>query len=278
MKRMIMVLALTGAICLLAAPWSYGQTDATPTGSKEVESKTAAPAENKWQFRVTPYFWAAAMDAKVTVGGYQVDSTITFSEIWRHLEGGGMLHMEAQKEKWGLFLDPTYMKLRADATFVRQRLPNLPAIPRDLTATFEMWMIEGGGFYQLGKWAPEKDRSVTLEAIGGARYWWFSADLDTSTRINPSKSTDWVDPFIGLRMSADLTKNILFTFRGDIGGFGVGSDFSWNGISTIGYRFTKNLVGHVGYRALYFDYKAGTSDKRYEVTMHGPIAGLTFAF
>ena len=31
-------------------------------------------------------------------------------------------------------------------------------------------------------------------------------------------------------MQADLGKNFLLTLRGDIGGFGVGTDFTWNAI------------------------------------------------
>ena len=99
--------------------------------------------------------------------------------------------------------------------------------------------VEVGALYRPGMWPLEqKGQSITLDLLAGARYWWLSADLDTSTVINPSRSTEWGDPFMGLRGTTDITKQLTFTLRGDVGGFGVGSDFSWNGSGLFGYRFT----------------------------------------
>ncbi|MBP1750730.1 MAG: hypothetical protein H6Q52_3269 [Deltaproteobacteria bacterium] len=253
-----------------ATPWVYGQT-APPAQN---------PPENEWRFSVIPFMWATTIDSKVTVGGYDVDTTTSFSDIWHNLNGALMLHMEAQKGKFGLFFEPMYSKIKADGTFIRQRVANLPAIPRDLTLTYEQWIIEGGAFYQAGKWrvGENKDQWMTLDVFAGARYWSIKADLDTSTLINPDRSDSWVDPIIGARFTADLSKNVMINFRGDIGGFGVGSDFTWNGLAVIGYRFNEYITGLMGYRALYVDYKSGTSRVRFEETLHGPIMGVAFTF
>jgi hypothetical protein len=251
-------------------PWAYGET-APPAQS---------PPENQWKFSVVPFMWATAIDSTVTVGGYETSTTTSFSDIWRNLNGAMMIHLEAQKGKFGLFLEPMYSKIRADGTFERQRLPGLPAIPRDLTLTYEQWIIEGGAFYQAGKWqvGENKDQWMTLDILAGVRYWSIKVDLDTSTVVNPGGSNSWVDPIIGARLNADLSKKVMLNLRADIGGFGVGSDFTWNGLAAIGYRFTENITGLVGYRALYVDYKSGTSRARYEQTFYGPIMGLAFTF
>lgn len=90
--------------------------------------------------------------------------------------------------------------------------------------------------------------------------------------------SDILRNIVGASLNADITEKLIFNVRGDIGGFGVGSDFSWNALGLFGYRFTKNITGLIGYRALYVDYKAGTGSIRYNATIHGPITGLCFSF
>lgn len=266
MKNKKAILVVFFMMFVTAASWVHGQTE--------------QPPENQWKFAVIPFMWAINIDSKVTVGGYDTSTTTSFGDILPNLNGAMMIHLEAQKGKFGLFLEPQYSKIKVDGTFVRRRDANLPAIPRDLTLTYEQWTIEGGGFYQAGKWrvGENKDQWVVLDVLAGARYWSINIDLDTSTNINPGRSNSWVDPIIGARLNADLSKKLMLNLRADIGGFGVGSDFSWNGLAVIGYRFTENITGLMGYRALYVNYKSGTSRARYEQTLHGPIMALAFTF
>ncbi len=256
---------------MLSAGWVHGQTTAAPV------QKTPG---DQWKFTIAPFLWASSINSTVTVGGYDVDTRTSFSDIWRDLNGAFMIHMEAQKENFGLFLEPMYSRIRADSTFNRQRDPNLPAIPRDLTLTYTQWIVEGGGFYQAGKWrtGENNDEWTTLDILAGARYWSVKTDLDTSTVINPGRSSSWVDPIVGVRFTADLSKKVLVNLRGDIGGFGVGSDFTWNALALFGYRFNEHITGLIGYRALYVNYKAGTSRERFEETFYGPVLGLAFSF
>ena len=72
---------------------------------------------------------------------------------------------------------------------------------------------------------------------------------------------------------------------GDVGGFGVGSDFTWGAMGTIGYNFRlfsekNNARAAVGYRAIYQDYTDGSGDDKFkwDVTYHGPILGLVIEF
>jgi hypothetical protein len=109
--------------------------------------------------------------------------------------------------------------------------------------------------------------------------------LDASTLFpgvgrNANKTKDWVDPFIGLRLGADLTKKLSLVLRGDIGGFGVGSEFTWNASAIFGYHFTPMISAWLGYKALGVDYETGSLHRKFEfdVTMFGPIMGLSIQF
>ena len=70
---------------------------------------------------------------------------------------------------------------------------------------------------------------------------------------------------------------------GDIGGFGVGSDITYNPIGTVGWDMTvfgNDATLHAGYRVLYQDYEDGSGADRfaYDVTTHGPMIGMNFQF
>jgi hypothetical protein len=99
-----------------------------------------------------------------------------------------------------------------------------------------------------------------------------------------SGSVDWVDPFIGARLRQVLAPGQNLTLRGDVGGFDVGSEFTWQVLATYDFqlcvtdRYT--LDGYLGYRALSVDYSQGSGNNRYEfdVLMQGPVMGATLRF
>jgi hypothetical protein len=73
---------------------------------------------------------------------------------------------------------------------------------------------------------------------------------------------------------------ILF---GDIGGFGVGSHFTYSVLGLLGYRFQmfgRAAIAHAGYRALSQNYATRTDGDlfKWDMILHGPILGLTIRF
>ncbi len=72
--------------------------------------------------------------------------------------------------------------------------------------------------------------------------------------------------------------------RGDVGGFDVGSQFSWNVLATyswqIGVHYGVTYSGLLGYRALSVDFEKGSGANKYDydVIQHGPLLGLTVGF
>lgn len=276
--KMTRILAAVSMVFLVFAtslsPLAYGQAIA-PGADKPVEG-----GGDKWNFTVAPYMWAVSMEGKVTVGDYSASSSMSFSDIMNSLQVGALMHMEARKGKLGFFADPIYLKMKEDKTLTA--VSNNAAQPstRDITATVETWLVEFGVIYQAGKWQlgdRDSGRSASLDVYGGGRYWYMHTSLDTSGPVSPSKTIDFVDPMVGVSFNTNLTEKVVLNLRGDIGGFGVASDFSWNAAALFGYRFTPGITGFVGYRALYLDYKTVHSP-RFNITMQGPITGIQFAF
>ncbi|MFL5134583.1 MAG: hypothetical protein ACJ8C6_08510, partial [Microvirga sp.] len=108
--------------------------------------------------------------------------------------------------------------------------------------------------------------------------------LGRNRAIAKSGSVDWTDPFVGGRLRVAVAPGHELFIRGDVGGFNVGSKFSWQAVGGYSFDFAeKNGIiysGLIGYRALYVDYTQGEGRRRYEFDMlqHGPILGLTLRY
>jgi hypothetical protein len=68
-----------------------------------------------------------------------------------------------------------------------------------------------------------------------------------------------------------------------IGGFGVGSHFTYSILGLLGYRFQMfghAAIAHAGYRTLSQNYATRTDGDLFtwDVTLQGPILGLTIRF
>ena len=72
--------------------------------------------------------------------------------------------------------------------------------------------------------------------------------------------------------------------RGDIGGFDVGSQFTWQAIATYNWLLCMAngipVDGYVGFRALSADYSQGSGTSKFEFdnVMYGPVIGATMRF
>lgn len=94
------------------------------------------------------------------------------------------------------------------------------------------------------------------------------------TRV--ARTDDWWDPFVGLRGHYDLSKAFYLTGRADIGGFGVGSELSWQVNAGLGCRVTRYLYTEMTYRLYDVNYRH--DGLTYDVLTHGfeLSAGINF--
>jgi len=155
--------------------------------------------------------------------------------------------------------------------------------------------------YEIARWSglTSPASKTALDLYAGGRVWWQHADaqLVASATVNifdltfsragvlsALKDVSWVDPLVGIRLSHQFAPAWNLVVSGDVGGFDVGSKFSWQVLAALDYEIcrSKSVVwsGMIGYKALSVDYSQGSGLTHYEfdMTMHGPIFGITARF
>ena len=93
---------------------------------------------------------------------------------------------------------------------------------------------------------------------------------------------DWVDPFVGLLYYGPINDKWSLLVRGDIGGFGVGSDLARRFNAGVTYKFARNWELAFMYKTLNVDYEnRKTTDLDYykwDGTESGLLLGVGYHF
>jgi hypothetical protein len=254
---------------------------------------------NQWKLSFTPYGWLPWLRGEQTVKGRTVELDVDPIQVIDHLERVPFMgYAEARNGALVLYTDIFYANLGLSASGVRSRSVR-PEIGGTLSAAlgldFEETVIEAGGAYEITKWGS----STAIDILAGARYWHQDMsinlaltaglvigglELSKGIAIARGGSVDWVDPLVGARIRHQLAPGHQLMLRADVGGFGVGSQFSWNAFAAysweIAVRDGVTYSGLLGYRALDVDYEQGSGRNKYEydVVQHGPVTGLTIGF
>ena len=257
-------------------------------------------SSSQWRLSFTPYGWLPWLQGDMTVKGRSVDLNVSPIQVLEHLERVPFMgYAEARNGPIVLYGDIFYANLGLSADGVRSRSVTQGingTLSAALGVDFEEAVVEVGGAYEVMKW----NSHTAIDVLAGARYWHQDmsvnlaltgtltdlSGLDVSRGIAIARggSVDWVDPVVGGRIRYNLAPGQDLMLRADVGGFGAGSQFSWNALAAYSFVFAKRdgvtYSGILGYRALDVDYEQGSGRTKYvyDVLQHGPITGLTVAY
>ena len=225
--------------------------------------------EKNWEFNLAPfYLWGFTLDGNIGAGIGTVPVSIPVSDLVDNLEGAFIVHFESMyKNRWGFLFDVNYLDVSNDVT-----VPIGPGLSTNID--FDATIGELSGLHRINH------NKHNFDLIAGLRYTKLKNKV-TATGTGTTLADDsesWTDPIIGLRWIWDFADKWQLIARGDIGGFGVGSDFAWQGLATVDWQPFKYVSFIGGYRALYQDYEEGSGRDffRYDVTIHGPLLGVNF--
>jgi len=279
-----------------------------------VQARASEPVtpSSQWEAQFRSYAWVLFFQGEAGIGTNSADFNTNLFEIVDKADElyGFMSYQELRKERLTLFADVFWSKTKIKDSAFRSFNP-VAGLDLSIVTKSKAWVdlaiIEPGIAYEIGSWgarrASMKDNdaiapTTTLDILGGVRYWYMRPDIDLTVTatvnipalgisrtgagsLSAAKTFDWFDPFIGMRLRHQLTNGQEIMLRGDIGGFDVGSDFTWQ--AQAGYSFDTTMFGmdmtsFLGYRALYIDYEEGVGNRRFglEMLTHGPTMGMTF--
>ena len=107
----------------------------------------------------------------------------------------------------------------------------------------------------------------------GLRWWNLDASV-SSGGMSGSDHTGFVDPLVGMRTNIPLSTNWDLYLRGDVGGFGAGSELTWQTAVAFGWRFSEAGKLDLGWRYLDLQYE---EDFTFDTQYSGPTLGLTWS-
>jgi hypothetical protein len=114
----------------------------------------------------------------------------------------------------------------------------------------------------------------------GARMHVVDASVTAAGAAALDTSETWIDPIVGGRLRYSIRDRWYLEAEGDVGGFGLVSDFTWRARLSVGWRPLRWLEVSAGWIWLDTDYDTGTGPTRFQwdVLMHGPYVALGFNF
>jgi hypothetical protein len=235
------------ALALLAPPVVPGLA---------AQSPAPAPAR---EWRVSPYLIFPHMNGTTGVGPVDAEVDASPSDVFENLQFGAMLVVELRSGEWAVAFDGIYMDLGKDG----ERLPSEVSVYQ---AALELAV-----FRRVAPWA-EVVAGGRVNLMGGSAVGPLGQEFETDK--------SWFDPFVGTRLTAAGGERWTFVLRGDIGGFGVGSDLAWQVHPTAEYRLSRTVSLTGGYRVIGVDYEEGSGAERfaYDVRTFGPELGVVLHF
>ncbi len=261
------------ALFAMAAP-SAMAADVLPVEVPAVVD-TARPL---WSFQVTPYMWAAGL--KGDISPYRVAPTIpvekSFGDIFDDLNFGGFINLWGRYDRFVFSGDLMYTN-----TTDARSLADIPPFHGNPGITSADVSIDSAQFTSTlaAGYRVLDVPGTTLDLLGGVRIWRISNRITGTAggiTVSHKESFNWVDPVIGARLFHGLTDRLSFQMQADIGGFDVGSKFTYQALATLNYILTDHLSTSVGYKVLSVDYRH--DGHVFDTTLHGPVLGLTYRF
>ena len=252
----VKLITVIAGVALLVAGTSLAQLE-------DKESDLTLLKENStlsedWQFSLRPYFYLSGLSGSITIDPLTFPVNSSFSALLENVKFGGFISLTAEKGRWGLNADFQYINLYGDSSGQLETSLDLKNIIGELDLIFRPQM------------AP------TLRFLLGVRAYSVSQNFTfAGVPIPEAKATVW-DPVIGAYGSWAIHNRWDFELRGDIGGFGVSSEATYQVMGLFRFGLGENTSIPIGYRIL--GYQIKQDDVRMNTRMMGAFIGFDFRF
>lgn len=237
-----------------------------PTATTPVvaqEENTKAGDDNNLQITVYGWLAGATGELRPFAGAPTLEFDNSFGEVLGDLDAAFFASGQLRRDRLVVVADVSYASLSREGR-----------VPPGIAASANVSQL---AISALAGARVEDSDALTVDLLAGARIW----DLDGRVEVPlvgvalvPGKT--FVDPVVAARFNAPLAPRVSALLHTDIGGFGIGSDFTYQVVATANYRASDQFYISAGWRHLHLDYSdAGTVFKGSQT---GPIIGATYRF
>ena len=237
----------------------------TCIGTAHADASMDAPLDaSAWRFQVTPYVWMTGLkgDLQLSPGLPNIHVSQPFSDVLSDLNAAAFLNGTARRDRYVLQADASYASVSSTTSLPLGLQARAKVRQSSLTLT--------GGY----QWQPSPQDS--LDAMLGVRGWHLRSSLQVAPLLSVHLSKSFVDPIVALRWRHQWNDRWSSLLYADAGGFGVGSESTWQVLATVNYQLRDSVYLSAGYRQLNVDYRNGSQSLN--VRLGGPVLGATFRF
>jgi len=212
--------------------YSWGES---PEGKprKTASTEAGGNAVSEWQVDWIPfYMWFTGLNGNVGAQGYVVPVDVSFSQVFSQLNIGLMTDLDVRRKRIGLLTDLMFISVSSD----QKSTPVQGGAYSGFQFNAKTFTINPYLYYRV----IEKQR-FSADFLAGARFW----RLDNSISFQPGalaaasvgQTQSWVDPVLGARFRVNIGKTWYASLIGDAGGFGAGSQLTWQIYTGLGKEF-----------------------------------------
>lgn len=254
---------------------------------KSIEKKKAYTPK-VFNFSINPYVWFMAVGGTV---GYYEDQKFafnkSFSDAVKYLKMAAAVAGKFKYKRVSFVYDISYVNLKGFGTEVpAENAPHILSsnwtVKQTLYDLFLTYLF------------PSKSKSAMVDIYVGTRIWALNTEAtimraDTiqpadgytivdTTQSQKGYNNTWVDPVIGVNSEFVLSKDrkwIAYA-KGDIGGFGVNSQMTWQMTAGAGYMLSPNFPLTLGFKYVGVNYDKEA--KNWTVNDYGPILSIGYRY
>ena len=238
--------------------------DTQDNGDAATSAADDASTDKKWHFATIGYVWFAGAKGKTDVIGpvQPVDLDMSFGDVLKNFKFAFMGAAEVRHDRLVFLGDLMWVHLGGDEG-IGIRDPDFLEAELDSRT----WAITFEGGYRV-----VNDGPVKFDLLAGARLNGFKTTLQLrgpNREARGEVQETWLDPIVAARVGVPLGGKWSASFYGDVGGFGMGSDITWQVVGSVNYQVNHKLRLGAGWRTFKVHYDKG--DFLYDVAQNGPV-------
>lgn len=230
---------------------------------------TTGTSSSGWEVSFTPYLWMSGMKIDIeTPQGESIEVHDSFTDILGDLKFTFMGALEVKHGRFVSVQDIIFISMGSSADGHIGPVPIEAEVDERLISTTHLFgyrVVDEGPMF--------------VDLFAGARFSSIKVDVELNlpqqTVERDTKKTE-VGPVIASRVRFPLSDKWGIAVYGDLGGFGVGADLSWQLLGTVQYEISDRWRLSAGWR--HFNAKQDKNNFDVDIKLDGPILGVTYRF